>query len=218
MVRFYEAATTPACRRALAYLRQQTFVRDFYLAGGTALALQIGHRISTDLDWFSTERHLLAPERETIREALERSGKFEIVSEQDGMLFSRLFGADVSFVYQHHPLLEPTVEYKDLRLASCADIGLMKLAAVNSRGTRRDFVDLYCLQDAITLDRLLELAAIKYADRPSFLTIAVRALAYFEDAELQPMPKMLKPVQWTDVRAYGEAAARRLARRLSGLS
>lgn len=110
------------------------------------------------------------------------------------------------------------MEYKDLHLASCTDIGLMKLAAVNSRGTRRDFVDLYCLRDVVTLDRLLELAAIKYADRPSFLAIAVRALAYFEDAEQQPMPGMLKPVQWTDVRAYGEAATRRLARRLSGLA
>ena len=58
----------------------------------------------------------------------------------------------------------------------------------------------------------------KYANRPSFLAIAVRALAYFEDAEQQPMPRMLKPVRWADVRAYCEAAARRLARRLSGLA
>ena len=69
----------------------------------------------------------------------------------------------------------------------------------------------------MTLDRLLELATVKYADRPSFLPIAVRALAYFEDAEPQPMPRLLTPVQWADVRAYCEAAARRLARRLSGL-
>ncbi len=200
------------------YLRGQPFVRNFYLAGGTALALQIGHRISTDLDWFSAECRLLAPEREMIREALAPSGQFDIASEQDGMLFTRLFGVDVSFVYQHHPLLEPTVEYKGLRLASCTDIGLMKLAAVNSRGTRRDFVDLYCLRDVVTLDRLLELAASKYADRPSFLAIAVRALAYFEDAEQQPMPRLLRPVQWAEVRAYCETAARTLARSSCGLA
>jgi hypothetical protein len=57
----------------------------------------------------------------------------------------------------------------------------------------------------------------KYADRPSFLPIAVRALAYFEDAEQQPMPRLLTRVRWSDVRAYCEAAACRLARRLSGL-
>jgi hypothetical protein len=93
----------------------------------------------------------------------------------------------------------------------------MKLAAINSRGTRRDFVDVYCLREIVSLDRLLELAPIKYADRPSFLPVAVRALAYFEDAEQQPMPRLLRPVRWADVRAYSESAARRLARRLSGL-
>ena len=217
MVDVCAAATTPACHRALDYLRHQSFIGDFYLAGGTALALQIGHRVSTDLDWFSASRHLLARERATIRLALEASGQLGLGLEHDGMLFTQLFGAEVSFVCQHHPLLEPTVEYRGMRLASPTDIGLMKLAAVNSRGTRRDFIDLYCLRDVVTLNRLLELAVIKYADRPSFLIVAARALAYFEDAEPQPMPRLLVTVEWTKVRAYCEAAARRLARRLSGL-
>ena len=217
MVGFFEAAITPACQRGLDYLRRQGFLEDFYLAGGTALALQIGHRISTDLDWFSTVRRLPAPEREQMRLALKGSGEFEVVSEQEGMLFTRLFGTDVSFIHQPHPLLEPTVDHRGVQLASPVDIGLMKLAAINSRGTRRDFVDVYCLRDIVTLDRLLELATVKYADRPSFLAVAIRALAYFEDAEQQPMPRLLQPVRWVDVRAYCEAAARRLARRLSGL-
>ena len=217
MVDFYEQVTTPACRQALNYLRQQPFIGGFYLAGGTALALQIGHRVSTDLDWFSASHRLLAPEREAIRQALDDSGQFVVASEQDGLMFTRLFGADVSFIHQHHPLLEPTVAYQGIQLASPTDIGLMKLAAINSRGTRRDFIDLYSLREIVTLDRLLELATVKYEDRPSFLPIAARALAYFEDAEPQPMPRLLTPVKWADVRAYCEAAARRLTRRLSGL-
>ncbi|MCD6345191.1 MAG: nucleotidyl transferase AbiEii/AbiGii toxin family protein [Anaerolineae bacterium] len=217
MVDIYEAAATPICHRALDYLRRQSFISDFYLAGGTALALQIGHRVSTDLDWFSTRCPLLAPERESICVALEKSGQFRLGSEQDGMLFTQLFGAEVSFIYQHHTLLEPTVEYQGVQLASPTDIGLMKLAAINSRGTRRDFIDLYCLREAAPLARLFELAAIKYADRPSFLVVATRALAYFEDAEPQPMPRLLTPVKWVDVRAYCESAASRLARRSSGL-
>ena len=217
MVSFYETAITPACQRGLAYLRCQTFIGDFYLAGGTALALQIGHRVSTDLDWFTAQRRLLASEREEIRSVLVGSGQFEVTSEQDGMLFTRLLGTNVSFIYQHHPLLEPTVKYQGVQLASPTDIGLMKLAAINSRGTRRDFIDVYCLREVAPLERLLELTAIKYADRPSFLAIAVRALAYFEDAEQQPMPRLLTPVRWADVQAYCEAAARQAARRLSGL-
>ena len=225
MVDFYGQATMPACHQALEYLRQQPFIGGFYLAGGTALALQIGHRVSTDLDWFSASHRLLAPEREAIRQALrgasgqalDDSGQFVVASEQNGLMFTRLFGADVSFIHQHHPLLEPTVAYQGIQLASPTDIGLMKLAAINSRGTRRDFIDLYSLREIVTLDRLLELATVKYEDRPSFLPIAARALAYFEDAEPQPMPRLLTPVEWVDVRAYCEAAACRLARRLSGL-
>lgn len=213
----YDRAITTGCQQTLAYLGQHAFIGDFYLAGGTALALQIGHRISTDLDWFSANCRLLVPDRDRIREALSHSGAFEIASEQDGMLFSQLLGTDVSFIYQPHPLLEPIVEYEGVRLASPTDIGLMKLAAINARGTRRDFVDIYSLREIASLDRLLELAPVKYADRPSFLSITARALAYFEDAEQQPMPRMLKPVKWADVRAYCEGAARRLARRLSGL-
>lgn len=217
MVNFYETAITPACLQALNHLRQHSFINDFYLAGGTALALQIGHRISTDLDWFSARRRLLAPEREMISLALSASQQFGVASDQDGMLFTRLFDADVSFVYQHHPLLEPAVEYRGIQLASPTDIGLMKLAAINSRGTRRDFIDLYCLREIVVLDQLLELAVIKYDDRPTFLAIAARVLAYFEDAEQQPMPRMLAAIRWEEVQAYCEAAARRLARRLSGL-
>jgi predicted nucleotidyltransferase component of viral defense system len=217
VVNFFEDAVTAGCRQALKFLEQFPFLRDFYLAGGTALALQSGHRISTDLDWFSPTQRLLGDERERIRIGFNKSGDFEIASEQDGLLFTRLFGTDVSFIYQHHPLLEPTVEYSGIHLASPIDIGLMKLAAISARGARRDFVDLYCLRETAPLARLLELAQKKYADRPNFLAITVRALSYFDDAEQQPMPRMLAPVIWKDVRAYCEAAARELGRRFSGL-
>lgn len=213
----YPMAITSGCRQALAYLREQPILGDFYLAGGTALALQLGHRISTDLDWFSVSCRLLSPEREGIRSALAGCGAFEVASEQDGIMFAQLSGTEVSFIHQPHPLLEPTVEYEGVRLASPTDIGLMKLAAINARGTRRDFVDVYCLRKVVNLERLLELVPAKYADRPSFLSITARALAYFEDAEQQPMPRLLLPVSWDEVRVYCEAAARYLARRMSGL-
>jgi hypothetical protein len=216
-VSFHETAITAACHQALGFLRGKDYLQEFYLAGGTGLALQIGHRLSTDLDWFSTSTLLTLVEREAISQDLQSSGQFETTSEQDGMLFARLFNTDVSFLYQPHPLLEQPVDYQGLKVAAPLDIGLMKLAAINSRGTRRDFVDLYCLQDTVPLDRLLELAADKYRDRPSFLRVAARALAYFEDAEQQPMPRMYISVEWDAVREYCSAAARRLVRRLSAL-
>lgn len=217
MVSFYEEAITPDCRQALATLRSLSVMRAFYLAGGTGLALQLGHRLSTDLDWFSASNPLTELEREALLRNLQEAAEFELVSEQDGVLIGRMEGADVSFLYQPHTLLEPVLDFRGLQLASPTDIGLLKLAAINSRGTRRDFVDLYCLREVAPLERLFELAEIKYADRPSFLTISVRALTYFADAEQQPMPRMYQATSWEDVRRYCEEAAQRLARRLSGL-
>jgi predicted nucleotidyltransferase component of viral defense system len=218
MVTYHNNAITESCHQSLVQLRDKNFIQDFYLAGGTALALQIGHRISTDLDWFSTTNPLLDLQRKQIKEALKSSGNFETVSEQDGSLFCRLYETDTSFINQHHLLLEPTVEYQGIELATPIDIGLMKLAAIASRGTRRDFIDIYCMRDNISLENLFDLAPKKYLDRPQFLTVSIRALAYFEDAEQQPMPRMLIPVAWEDVRIYCEDASRKLARRLSGLS
>lgn len=215
---YFPNAITPSCTAALQYLSKQAFIRDYYLAGGTALALQLGHRLSTDLDWFSTTQSLLIGERDAIRAALEESQSSEITSEKDGMLFGRLYGADVSFIYQQHPLLYPTVIYQGINLASPVDIGLMKLAAINSRGTRRDFIDLYCMRDLVGVDDLLALVPTKYANRPSFLAVAARALAYFDDAEQQAMPDMYVRVEWKAVRVYFEDAARRLTRQLAGLS
>ena len=215
MVNFHTEAIAPSCQTALTYLRQQPWLEGYYLAGGTALALQIGHRISSDLDWF-TPRHLLeTAERDALRTKLILTGAYSDRSEQDGQLYCQLAGADVSFIYQHHPLLESTIDYHGVPLASPIDIGVMKLSAINSRGTRRDFIDLYCLRDVVSLERLLQLAEVKYADRPSFLDIAVRALAYFADAEQQPMPRMLwKNMQWADVVKYSEAGAKWLTRYL----
>jgi predicted nucleotidyltransferase component of viral defense system len=218
MVDFFKNAVTESCRCALMNLKDCQFIEDFYLAGGTALALQIGHRISTDLDFFSASCHLETKDREAIHQILSSIGDFEIISEQDGMLYTKFFKTDVSLIHQPHALLESTLKYHGIQIASLIDIGLMKLAAINSRGTRRDFVDLFCLKDFITLDRLLELSEIKYADRPSFQAISARALAYFEDAEQQPMPDMLRSVHWLNVRVYCEAASRKLTRRLSGLA
>jgi hypothetical protein len=148
---------------------------------------------------------------------LAGEASFTVASEQDGMLFTRIFETDVSFIHQQHPLLEGTVTYRGFNLASPLDIGLMKLAAINSRGTRRDFVDLYCLRNVAPLERLFEMVPEKYANRPSFLAITARALAFFEDAEAQPLPEMHVEVAWEAVRGYCETAARELSRRLSDL-
>jgi hypothetical protein len=96
MVTFHPEAITPECARALKLVSDQTFLTDYYLAGGTALALQIGHRISADLDWFTTSKLLLSDERDAIRFALAKTGSYQVIREQDGQVYARLANADVS--------------------------------------------------------------------------------------------------------------------------
>lgn len=214
----YEQAITTTCRSTLKAFGQLSFIKDFYLAGGTALALQIGHRLSTDLDWFSPTNFLSVQDRESlIRHLQHLDPAVRVVSEQDGMLFVCFLDTDVSFIFQQHPLVGDTATFQGVRIASPTDIGLMKLAAINSRGTRRDFVDIYCLRDIAPLAELFALVPQKYANRPDFLSILVRALVYFEDAEQQPMPRMFVNIRWEDVKAYCRDTARDLTRRLSGL-
>lgn len=207
---------TSGCRLALEALAGQHFMGAFYLAGRTALALQIGHRISKDLDWFSSTVQLEQAEREAIRRALDSIDQFTVTGERAGMLYSRLFGNEVSFIYQYHPPIEPPLHLLGLAVASPVDIGLMKLAAIKDRGTRRDFVDIFCLREIVALTHLIDLADQKYADRPDFTTILARALAYFDDAERQPMPDMAVRIKWAEVKRYAETGARYIVERERG--
>jgi predicted nucleotidyltransferase component of viral defense system len=210
-------AVTPQARQALMFLVPLPFMPRFYLAGGTALALQLGHRISYDLDFFSSEDELGVGTRAQIATAFHKSKEAQISTDQDVMLFAKLMGVDVSFIHQHHPLIEPVVEAEDIRLASIVDIGLMKLAAISTRGTRRDFIDLYSMREHAPLEKLLDLAPQKYFDRPDFTVIVARALQYFDDAESDPRPlTMLKQVRWNDVKKYCIKGARLLTKRHLG--
>ena len=176
---------------------------DFYLAGGTALALQLGHRISYDLDFFSTTNPLGMVERATLARRLQSITPTIIKHEQDEQLYATIMGIEVSFIYQHHPLLFPLIEVNNLHLAHPVDIGLMKLSAIKDRGTRRDFVDLYCLRKVAPLKILFELLPKKYFDRPDFTVHLAYALQYFEDAENDARElRMLQPVKWSSVKRY----------------
>ena len=196
-------ALAPDTRRAFDALAALPIPSGFYLAGGTALALQLGHRISYDLDFFSTSNLLGTAERSRLAHQLQSIKPTTIKHEQDEQLYATVMGVEVSFIYQHHPLLSATLEAGELQLASAVDIGLMILSAIKDRGTRRDFVDLYCLRKVAPLKTLFDLLPQKYSDRPDFTVHLAYALQYFEDAENDTRElQMLRPVKWSNVKKY----------------
>ena len=89
-----------------------------------------------------------------------------------------------------------------MQVARVEEIGAMKLAAIIDRGTRKDLIDLYYILQQISLETLFEVAATKYAKVSTFAASATRALAYFEDADALPMPRMLDKTPWSKMKKF----------------
>ena len=194
----------PGARALLAKLSRRLWSGEFYLAGGTALALQLGHRISVDFDLFAPRNRLTGTERQRIkRDLFELDAGMKLDMEEDRTLKVVIDGIAVSLFHYPNALVAPSSTSLDgLELASLEDIGLMKLAAVIGRGRRRDFIDLYFILRTITLARLLELGPRKFPTVRDFALQAARALVYFADADSDRQPRMLEPVEWPVVKEF----------------
>ncbi len=183
-------------------------MRNFYLAGGSGAALHLGHRVSEDLDFF-TQSDL---DTGALTQRLKRLGEFELQTEAWGTVTGILCGVRVSFFTYAYPLVEPTHKLFGVNVASLADIGLMKLIAISQRGSRRDFVDLFFICQKLPLERLLALLPRKYSGVNYSLNHILRSLVYFADAEVEPMPRMLRSIRWTAVKRFFESEVKKIAR------
>lgn len=184
------------------------FIQRFYLAGGTGLALHLGHRFSVDLDYFSQEPDAVGPDqRAGIRQFVD-DPTLAITYDKDTTFVASWHGVGLSFFRLNlYPLAQTPMLLDGALLATIEEIGAMKLAAIIDRGTRKDLVDLYFILQHTQLENLYKAAAIKYARVRSFAISATRALAYFEDAEAQPMPRMLDRTPWTKMKRFLEHQA-----------
>ncbi|OGR58632.1 MAG: hypothetical protein A2X36_00570 [Elusimicrobia bacterium GWA2_69_24] len=175
---------------------------DFYLAGGTALALRLGHRVSLDLDLFSDRNALGAAERQALLRGLTASGPVKIREEKDGTCHLDLGGTSVSLFHYAYPALGRCERWSGLAVASLDDIAAMKLSAVLGRGSKKDFIDLHELCRRLGLERVMKAGGRKFSRHRDFPLQAARALVYFEDADKEAMPRMLASTTWEEVKSY----------------
>lgn len=201
-------ALTQTTREAFHLLPGFDFIERYYLAGGTGLALHFGHRISVDLDLFSAQPDAVNPvERSAMRTVFDHPS-LSIVYDKDSTFVANWQGVGVSFFrLTLYPLVTPTTLLDGVPLASVEEIGAMKLAAIIDRGTRKDLVDLYYILQQVNLKNIFEVAAIKYAKVGTFAVSATRAMAYFNEAEALPMPRMLDKTPWTKMKRFLNAQA-----------
>lgn len=181
-------------------------LQSFYLAGGTALALYLGHRRSVDLDFFTQQ----AFHEDVLIATLQGLPDFAVVSKAPQTVYVHLSGTKVSFIGYDYPLLFPLQTFHGLAVADAQDIACMKLSALASRGARRDFVDLYVVAQQYGLRHLLDLFRQKFAQANYNLVHVRKSLTYFADAEQEPMPDMLVPISWDGIKQFFLREARNL--------
>lgn len=160
--------------------------KNFYLAGGTNLAVYLNHRTSLDFDFYTPKKF----QRHEIYDLLkEKLGEENIVTTilQDNTFTGLIFGINISFFYYKYPLLKPTYKINDIYLASLEDVAAMKVIAVIQRPAKRDYVDLYYLLKEFSIEKLFDLCMKKFPNFNQYL--ALRALTYFEDVEKESLEK-----------------------------
>lgn len=194
--------------RAAEDLVSRAALEGFYLAGGTGLALQFGHRRSIDLDLFRENEFDSADVRNRLR-GLSNLRKLETAP---GTVHLQLHDVKVSFLHYPYPLLFPLRQFERIAVADPRDIACMKLDAIGNRGSRRDFVDLYLAAQTYGLSEIFGWFAQKYASVSYSRTHLFKALTYFADAEREPMPDMLVPLDWEVVKRYFLSEVPRLPR------
>ncbi len=194
-------AVYPKTLELLKRLMQEECLMPFNLVGGTALALQIGHRISVDIDLFSDINF----EPKQILSELRKSYKLEIVSEFDNSVTNKIEYPDnsnnyikIDIIKYPYPLIDKVIEIDEIRMLSKKDIIPMKLSAIGNRGSKKDFYDIYFLLKEYTLKEMFELFKMKFPTVNYFHII--KSLGYFEDAETEINPKMITKVSWKEVK------------------
>lgn len=198
----------PDTLRAIKLVSGFSEIKDAYLAGGTSLALQIGHRISVDLDFFTQEIF----DEEALANSLASHAEFIKTGTTKGTIWGTIGETKFSMFHYEYPLLGQNTEFEGLQLSSLADIAAMKIHAIESRGTRRDFIDVYFLRQTFSLKEIIKLYQKKYAIDDDHLYATLRSLDYFEDAEKETaMPMMLVPVDWEEVKKYFQSEVKKLA-------
>ena len=215
----HEDRLTPEALSLLEAVAGRSWASETYLAGSAALTLYLGHRAVHGLDLMSgTHRLASANRRDLMEDLLELDPESRVETARDGFLYVRSgVGVGLRLFYYPYPLIAPTEECRGLEVASALDLGLMKLGAIISRGTRRDFVDLYLLSRQLPLAELLERSTDKFGHVRDFPLQALKGLADLSLTEGEGMPQLSQPLAWETVVEWLRGEVRDHGRRAVGL-
>lgn len=189
----------------------------WYLAGGTALALQAGHRQSLDLDFFLPQADFQATDLER---KLVATGEWTTSFRQEGTMYGVLVGAKVSFIA--YPFFKPSaqrIQCGNIFILVPSDIAAMKTIAISQRGRKRDFIDLYWYcKNREPLFQVIQKGVKGYTGQEHNINYILRSFVYFADAEQDPMPKIFFKATWKEIKTYFQREVPRITKEFLGLT
>jgi len=192
----------------LALLGKQNFFKKTYLAGGSSLALQLGHRRSIDFDFFTDQAFELID----VKVILNKIGKYTGEHEAPKTMVGRFNEAKFSLFYYPYKLIDKTKDYQGINLASYEDIAAMKLVAITDRGTKKDYIDLYFLaKKCFPIEKMFTFYDKKYHNFEINKVTLLKALQYFDDADGSEMPEMIEKVDWEEIKKFFQKETVRIA-------
>lgn len=195
----YLKVLSPVQERVLKGIGPIMMEQRFYLGGGTAIALHLGHRHSIDLDWFSEEK--IADPLRLAQDIRERGSPLVTGQIDRGTLHGTISGIRVSLLEYRYPLLKPLLFLPQFscQIASLDDLACMKLSAIAQRGSKKDFVDIYALGlKHISLKNMVQQYREKYSVRDT--AHILYGLSYFDEADKERMPKRYWDFDWRTVK------------------
>jgi len=191
----YYQTVEPNTLELLKDLCFQDYLNQFVLVGGTALALQIGHRKSIDLDFFTTNDFKVG---ELIPRLL-KDYKLNPILQTEQTLICLINSVKVDFIRFKYPFIRPIITENGIRMLQIEDIAPMKIDAITGRGKKKDFYDLYYLMKQFSIEELFSLFLEKYPHQTTFHV--AKSITYFADAENDPDPFVFdKNITWTKVK------------------
>ena len=193
-------------KSVLEKIAELDFIQDFYLAGGTALAIQLGHRESIDLDFFSHKKFSV----KNLKNELSLVGNLRVDSEDEDTLNGMLDDVKISFFNYNYNQSFDLIKYDGIFLADERDIAAMKVDTISARGSKKDFVDMYFLMQKYSLSQLIDFFEKKYSNIEYNKLHILKSLVYFGDADNDPDPLMLVNFNWDKTKSFLEQEVKKI--------
>lgn len=201
-------------KKALDFLSKESWLAEsgWYLAGGTALSLQVGNRKSYDLDFFTQDKDFSILE---LLARFEGNKDWQTEIENKNTIYGKLFNSKISFIA--YPFFIPKQDfiwYGSIKVLSIIDVAVMKITAISQRGKKRDFFDLYwCAHNVEPLEETIKRLPEQYPSVAHDFHHILKSLIYFEDAEIDPDPEIYFDANWQKVKSFFEKEVPKIAKK-----